>query len=134
MTTVRTPRAAAGTVAVAGGRRTLPAQGELPELLLHDPQARLEVLDAPVPDAHVPGADVVDVRGAAPGDRLRRLQQRRRLVREEFLAVMFLVVVLAVTVGVLAMQWLGNGGTLSPASASRVPASSVLNTLSGGPA
>ena len=132
MTTVRTPRAAAGTVAVAGGHRTLTVQGDLPGLLLHDSQAEPEVVDAR--DADVPGAHVVDLPQAAPGDRLRRLQQRRRLVREEFLAVMFLVAVLAITVGVLAMQWLGNGGTLSPASASRAPASSVLNALSGGPA
>ena len=40
------------------------------------------------------------------GDRLRRLEQRRRLVREEVMAVLFLLVALAATVAVLAMQWL----------------------------
>lgn len=102
MTTVRTPRAAAGTVALDGV--TAPA---------------LPVSTVPVPDdlAVIPDAvaepDVVDGREALPGDRLKRLQQRQRLLREEFLAVTFLFVMLAITVGVLAMQWLGSGGAAS---------------------
>ena len=43
-----------------------------------------------------------------PGERMRRLQRRRRLVREELLAVAVLLVFLAVTVAVLATQWLAN--------------------------
>jgi hypothetical protein len=117
MTTVRTPRAAAGTVAVAGGDRDVQAVDAL-VLLAED----------------VPDQQVVDVREAAPGDRLRRLQRRRRLLREEFLAVMFLVLVLAITVGVLAMQWLGSGGPVPSALASGPAPSSVMNALSGGTA
>ena len=45
---------------------------------------------------------------SGPGERLRRLQRRRRLVREELLAVAFLLMALAVTVAVLATQWLGS--------------------------
>ena len=44
------------------------------------------------------------------GERLRRLEQRRRLVREELMAVLVLVVALSVTVAVLAMQWLDSSG------------------------
>jgi hypothetical protein len=44
-----------------------------------------------------------------PGERLRRLRRRRRLVREEMLAVLVLLVVLAITVAVLANQWLSSG-------------------------
>ena len=46
-----------------------------------------------------------------PGVRLRRLQKRRRLVREELLAVAVLVIALAVTLTVLALQWLDSGPT-----------------------
>lgn len=46
---------------------------------------------------------------SGPGQRLRRLQRRRRLLREELLAVLFLLIALAVTVTVLAFQWLGSG-------------------------
>lgn len=95
MTTVSTPGAAGGTVAV-GGAPPLPVAEDL--VVLAEPVARPEV---------------ADVRDALPGDRLRRLEQRRRLVREELLAVMFLVVALAIVVGVLALQWLGSGGPAS---------------------
>ena len=44
-----------------------------------------------------------------PGQRLRRLEQRRRLVREELLAVLVLLLALGATVAVLATQWLGSG-------------------------
>ncbi|HUE59865.1 MAG TPA: hypothetical protein VMO88_09810 [Acidimicrobiales bacterium] len=40
------------------------------------------------------------------GDRLRRLEQRRKLVREQISAVLVLLIALAATVAVLAMQWL----------------------------
>lgn len=61
-----------------------------------------------------PPADAVGVSVEIPtgevliGDRLRRLEQRRKLVREEILAVLVLFVALAATVAVLAMQWLGS--------------------------
>ena len=103
MTTVSTPSAAAATVAVDGGP-TLALPDDL--LVLPEPVAQ-PVLDP----ALRPGA--VDVREALPGDRLRRLQQRRRLAKEEILAVLFLVVALAITVGILALQWLGAGGPAS---------------------
>lgn len=47
--------------------------------------------------------------GSGPGERLRRLERRRRLVREELLVVLVLLAVLAVTVAVLATQWLASG-------------------------
>lgn len=45
----------------------------------------------------------------APGERVRRFQRRRRLLREEMLAITFLVALLAATVVVLATQWLESG-------------------------
>lgn len=124
MTTVRTTRPAARRVAVAA-----PATEDL-----HDDLVGL-VNPAQVAGAAVaegPVADVVDVTDgeAPPGDRLLRLQKRRRLVREEILALVFLLLMLAITVGVLAMQWLGGGGVTSVS----VQASSVTSILSGGPA
>jgi hypothetical protein len=118
MTTVHTPNADARPGAVAGGGESLGGPD--------DPV----VLPVLLSEAFAPG--VVDVRRPAlPGDRMRRLQQRRRLAREQLLAVLFLLVALAITVGVLAMQWLGNGGPTSgtPAAAPTV----VTNILSGGP-
>lgn len=44
-----------------------------------------------------------------PGERILRLQRRRRLVREELLAVALLLVLLAATVTVLATKWLESG-------------------------
>lgn len=62
-----------------------------------------------------------------PGERLRRLRRRQRLVREELLAVLVLLIALAVTVTVLAMQWLSSG--TSTGSASTPPAYTIV----GGP-
>ena len=53
--------------------------------------------------------------GSGPGERLRRLERRRRLVREEILAVAVLLAVLAVTVAVLATQWLASGPSANAA-------------------
>ena len=117
MTTVRTPRAAARTAAVAGAGRGLAAADDLAD--------KLTVLTGSLRQT-----EVVDVSETPPGDRLLRLQRRRRLAREQVLAVLFLFVALAITVGVLAMQWLGSGG---PASGSAAP-SPVSISLSGGPA
>jgi hypothetical protein len=52
-----------------------------------------------------------------PGARLRRLQRRRRLLREEWLAVAVLVIALAVTLTVLGLQWLDSGPTATSAGA-----------------
>ncbi|HET6916670.1 MAG TPA: hypothetical protein VFH56_11330 [Acidimicrobiales bacterium] len=104
MTTVSTPSAAAATVAVDGGP-TLALPDDL--LVLPEPAPLLE------PEPVAQQRTVAELREALPGDRLRRLQQRRRLVREEILAVLFLVAALAITVGILAMQWLGAGGPAS---------------------
>jgi hypothetical protein len=61
-----------------------------------------------------PGApvDTLDVE-LSPGDRRRRRRRRRRLVREQLLILLVLVVALAVTVALLASQWLLNG-SVSP--------------------
>jgi hypothetical protein len=68
------------------------------------------------------------------GDRLRRLEQRRKLVREQILAVVVLLVALAATVAVLAMQWLGSGPTVStaPSAVISVPGSLFVYSPSGG--
>ena len=97
MTTVHTPPAETGTVAL--GNPVIP---DLPEA------GDIAVLAGAIREP-----EVIDVRDALPGDRLRRLKQRQRLVREEILAVTFLLVMLAITVGVLAMQWLSSGGPAS---------------------
>ena len=128
MTTVHLPRTVPGTGAIPG------------EAGPTGPVADVPFADVPVGDVIVlPGSlrdralhDVLTGDALVqPGDRLRRLQQRRRLVREEFLAVMFLVVALAVTVSVLALQWLDSGAS----SAGAVPAihPSLAHHLSGGP-
>lgn len=67
------------------------------------------------PLAQVPGPP----RGVSrPGERLVRLRRRRRLVREEFLAVAVLLLLLAVTVAVLATQWLASSPSAASQSAS----------------
>jgi hypothetical protein len=70
------------------------------------------------------------------GDRLRRLERRRKLVREQVLAVLVLLVALAATVAVLAMQWLGSGpSTAGAASATpgvAVTSPSFVDSPSGG--
>lgn len=76
------------------------------------------------PLAQVPGP----VRAATePGERLRRLARRRRLVREEMLAVAVLLLFLAATVAVLATQWLDSG-----ASSNAAPPASIVNFYPGG--
>jgi len=52
-----------------------------------------------------------------PGVRLRRLHRRRRLLREELLAVAFLVIALVATLAVLGLQWLGSGPSANSAVA-----------------
>ncbi len=54
--------------------------------------------------------------GGGPGERLRRLRQRRRLVREELLTIAVLVLALAATLVVLGLQWLDSGQSTSPNS------------------
>jgi hypothetical protein len=49
------------------------------------------------------------VADGAPGARLRRLERRRRLLREELLAVAVLIIALAITLVVLGLQWLDSG-------------------------
>lgn len=69
-------------------------------------------------------------RGAGrPGERLQRLVRRRRLVREELLAVLVLLLFLASTVAVLATQWLDSG----PASSAAPPAH-ITHHVPGGTA
>jgi hypothetical protein len=63
-----------------------------------------------------------------PGARLRRLHHRRRLLREELLAVAILVIALAATLLVLGLQWLGSG---QPGTAGAVRAPTYLNTVGG---
>ena len=56
------------------------------------------------------------MRGAgAGGERLRRLEMRRRRVREELMVLAVLLLILAVTVGVLATKWLASGPSANPA-------------------
>ena len=60
------------------------------------------------PVTEVPRSDILP---SGPGERIRRLQRRRRMVREELMAVAVLLVFLAATVAVLATQWLASGAT-----------------------
>jgi hypothetical protein len=55
------------------------------------------------------------VESGGPGVRLRRLQRRRRLLREELLAVAVLVIALAATLTVLGLQWLDSGPSATSA-------------------
>jgi hypothetical protein len=71
-----------------------------------------------------------DAAGGGPGERFRRLRQRRRLVREELLAVAVLVIALAATLAVLGLQWLGSGQSVTP---STVPAPAYNSNIIGGP-
>jgi hypothetical protein len=61
-----------------------------------------------------------------PGARLRRLQQRRRLLREELIAAAILVIALAVTLTVLGLQWLDTG-------TAAVSSAGVAVSIYGGP-
>jgi hypothetical protein len=62
------------------------------------------------------------------GERRARRLRRRRLLREEMLAVAVLVLALAATLAVLATQWLGGGPTAN-ATGVTIPAHIIL----GGP-
>jgi hypothetical protein len=64
------------------------------------------------PLIEVPGQGAVP---GGPGERIRRLRRRRRLVREELLAVLVLFLFLAATVAILATQWLASGPTVNSA-------------------
>jgi hypothetical protein len=57
-----------------------------------------------------------DAEGVGPGERLRRLRLRRRLVREKLLTVAVLLLALAATLVVLGLQWLDSGQSTSPNS------------------
>jgi hypothetical protein len=70
------------------------------------------------PASPVAAPSVVASAGAddgGPGVRLRRLRRRRRLLREELLAVAFLVIALAATLAVLGLEWLGSGPSANSA-------------------
>lgn len=75
---------------------------------------------APVPARAVRDRDLVSqspqTPQSRPGERLRRLRQRRKLLREELLAVLVLLLLLGVTVAVLVTQWLGSGQSTSALS------------------
>ena len=74
--------------------------------------------DSPLTDVTRPDNLVI----GGPGERIRRLQRRRRLVREELMAIGVLLVFLAVTVAVLATQWLASGPTANAAGSHPPPA------------
>ncbi len=80
------------------------------------------------PLTEVPGPTVTL---GGPGERVRRLERRRRLVREELLAVAVLLVVLAVTVAVLATQWLDSGPSANAAGPPYFPNSLYLDPHGG---
>ena len=70
-------------------------------------------------------------RALETGERIRRLEQRRRLLREQVAVALFLLVALAATVAVLAMQWLDSGPSTAgalPVSFAPAPAS-LLNRV-----
>ena len=74
--------------------------------------------DGPLTDVTRPDNLVVN----GPGERIRRLHRRRRMVREELMAVAVLLVFLAATVAVLATQWLASGPTANAAGSHQSPA------------
>jgi hypothetical protein len=78
----------------------------------------------PLTDAPGPTKDE-----GVPGERVRRLQRRRRLMREEFMAVAVLLVFLAAAVAVLATQWLESGPSAS--AAGPAPAHAQLSKHGG---
>jgi drug/metabolite transporter (DMT)-like permease len=75
----------------------------------------------------VPKQNVV----SGPGERVRRLRRRRRLFREELAALGLLLLALAVTVGVLASQWLG-GGTTTASSGLQPTYTTLVHIHHGG--
>jgi len=132
MTTVHSPRIVAGTGAIAGeAGATDPAGGVMAgDVMAGDVVADVMVLPGSLADRALQEALAGDPL-VQPGDRLRRLQHRRRLAREELLAVLFLLAALAATVALLAMQWLDSG--VSSAGAIPTTHQSVVQHLSGGP-
>jgi hypothetical protein len=74
-----------------------------------------------------PVAAPADAAGGGPGERLRRLCRRQRLVREELLTIVVLLVALAATLVVLGLQWLDSGQ-----SASSGAVSVAARNISGG--
>ena len=60
------------------------------------------------------------------GERLRRRQERRKVLREQVIVAVVLLFVLAVTLGVLALQWLS-----SPSSSSSGSLGAVVHTVVG---
>lgn len=87
-----------------------------------------KVADAGSPVGVSTDSDVITAT-SQPGERLRRLHARRRLLREEILALAVLLLALAITVAVLATQWQG-GASSSGASGS--PIHFTLLLLGGG--
>ena len=84
-----------------------------------------------VPARHRPSGERVVADGSdrvAPGERLRRLRRRKRLLREELASLGLLLLALALTVAVLAGQWLGTGKSSNPG----LPRPSVTLVLPGG--
>ena len=73
--------------------------------------------DSPATDVTRPDNLVI----SGPGERIRRLERRRRLVREELMAIAVLLVFLAGTVAVLATQWLASGAASSAAPSHQSP-------------
>jgi hypothetical protein len=73
--------------------------------------------DSPVTDVTRSDNHVI----SGPGERIRRLERRRRLVREELMAIAVLLVFLAVTVAVLATQWLASGPTANAVGSHQSP-------------
>jgi hypothetical protein len=75
-----------------------------------------------------PTAVTASAAAGGPGERIRRLRQRRRLVREELLAVAILVIALVATLVVLGLQWLGSGQSVTPTTAPP-PAYNIIGGL-----
>lgn len=67
------------------------------------------------PSTEVAAPPVAAPNRGVPGERLARLAQRRRLLREEMAVLAVLAVLLAVTIAILAAQWLASGPSASAA-------------------
>jgi hypothetical protein len=76
-----------------------------------------------------PRTDLPTDAESGPGERLRRLQHRKRVLREELLVILILLAAMTATVTVLAMQWLNSGPSTSGPSVPR-----PTYTIIGGPA
>ena len=79
--------------------------------------------DSPVTDVTRSDNHVI----SGPGERIRRLERRRRLMHEEFMAIAVLLVFLAATVAVLATQWLASGSTANAAGSHQSPSAIHLH-------